>query len=104
MINIFHRIGIYVKRPERFSLLFQQPDVITSSLDEVSANEKPIVRQIRKLPKQIAKLMEMLPQQEACAQIGFYELICFMPADYFLVCYSSILYFAFPDEVSISIR
>lgn len=57
-------IAFYVKRPDRFSPLFQQQDVISSSVDGVSVNAKPVVRQMHKLPKQIKKLMEMLPHQE----------------------------------------
>ncbi|KAL3517142.1 hypothetical protein ACH5RR_024044 [Cinchona calisaya] len=57
-------VAFYVKRGDRFSQLFQQPDLITSSIDEVSTNAKPLVRQIHKLPKKIKKLMEMLPHQE----------------------------------------
>ncbi|KAL6499294.1 K(+) efflux antiporter 2, chloroplastic [Orobanche hederae] len=57
-------IYFYVKRGERFHQLFQQPDIITTSIDEVSTTAKPLVRQIRKLPAKMKKLMEMLPHQE----------------------------------------
>ncbi|XP_027108312.1 K(+) efflux antiporter 2, chloroplastic [Coffea arabica] len=57
-------IAFYVKRADRLPLLFQPPDLITSSIDEVSTNAKPLVRQMRKLPKKIKKLIEMLPHQE----------------------------------------
>ncbi|KAI3444579.1 hypothetical protein Pfo_001244 [Paulownia fortunei] len=57
-------IAFYVNRGERFDQLFQQPDIITTSIDEVSTTAKPLVRQIRKLPMQVKKLMEMLPHQE----------------------------------------
>ncbi|XP_004229880.1 K(+) efflux antiporter 2, chloroplastic [Solanum lycopersicum] len=54
-------IAFYVNRSER---VFQQPDIITTSIDEVSTNARPLVRQIRKLPKKLKTLMEMLPHQE----------------------------------------
>ncbi|KAL6495472.1 K(+) efflux antiporter 2, chloroplastic [Orobanche gracilis] len=57
-------IYFYVKRGERFRQLFQQTDIITTSIDEVSTTAKPLIRQIRKLPAKMKKLMEMLPHQE----------------------------------------
>nr|XP_043629489.1 K(+) efflux antiporter 2, chloroplastic-like [Erigeron canadensis]XP_043629491.1 K(+) efflux antiporter 2, chloroplastic-like [Erigeron canadensis] len=54
----------YAKRDERIPQLFQQPDIITTSIDEVSSNAKPLVKQIRKLPKRVKKLIEMIPHQE----------------------------------------
>ncbi|KAL2233918.1 K(+) efflux antiporter 2, chloroplastic [Sesamum indicum] len=57
-------VAFYVKRRERIGQLFQQPDIITTSFDEVSTTAKPLVRQIRKLPAKMKKLMEILPHQE----------------------------------------
>ncbi|KAK4418660.1 K(+) efflux antiporter 2, chloroplastic [Sesamum alatum] len=57
-------VAFYVKRGERIGQLFQQPDIVTTSIDEVSTTTKPLVRQIRKLPAKMKKLMEMLPHQE----------------------------------------
>ncbi|KAI8021600.1 hypothetical protein LOK49_LG03G02295 [Camellia lanceoleosa] len=57
-------IAFYGTRAERINQLFLQPDVVTTSIDEVSSNAKPLVRQIRKLPKRVKKLMEMIPHQE----------------------------------------
>ncbi|KAK6804512.1 hypothetical protein RDI58_002296 [Solanum bulbocastanum] len=57
-------IAFYVNRSERIFQSFQQPDIITTSIDEVSTNARPLVRQIRKLPKKLKTLMEMLPHQE----------------------------------------
>ncbi|XP_060218663.1 K(+) efflux antiporter 2, chloroplastic [Lycium barbarum] len=57
-------IAFYVTRSERIFQSFQQPDIITTSIDEVSTNARPLVRQIRKLPKKLKTLMEMLPHQE----------------------------------------
>ncbi|XP_052170329.1 K(+) efflux antiporter 2, chloroplastic-like isoform X2 [Diospyros lotus] len=56
--------AFYVNRAEKINQLFVQPDIISTSIDEVSLNAKPVVRQIRKLPKRLKKLMEMLPHQE----------------------------------------
>ncbi|KAJ0478961.1 putative regulator of K+ conductance, cation/H+ exchanger, NAD(P)-binding domain superfamily [Helianthus annuus] len=56
--------AFYAKRGERIRQLFQGPDIITTSIDEVSSNTKPLVKQIRKLPKKVKKLIEMLPHQE----------------------------------------
>ncbi|XAR63118.1 hypothetical protein NMG60_11022948 [Bertholletia excelsa] len=57
-------VAVYVNHKERISQLYMQPDIITTSIDEVSSNAKPLVHQIRKLPKRVKKLMEMLPHQE----------------------------------------
>lgn len=62
--EINHRIAFYAKRSERVGQLFQ-PDIITTSIDEVSTTARPLVKQIRKLPAKIKKLVEMLPHQEA---------------------------------------
>ncbi|CAL5382983.1 unnamed protein product [Camellia sinensis] len=58
------RIAFYTNRVERINQLFLQPDIITAGIDEVSSNTKPLIRQIRKLPKRVKKLMEMIPYQE----------------------------------------
>ncbi|KAH7862906.1 hypothetical protein Vadar_010968 [Vaccinium darrowii] len=57
-------IAFYCKRADRISQLFLQPDIITTSIDEVSSNAKPLVRQIRKIPKKVKKLIAMIPRQE----------------------------------------
>ncbi|GFP93020.1 k(+) efflux antiporter 2 chloroplastic [Phtheirospermum japonicum] len=56
--------AFYVNGGEKFRQLYQQPDIITSSIDEVSTTAKPLVRQIRKLPAKLKKLVEMIPHQE----------------------------------------
>ncbi|KAL3649543.1 K(+) efflux antiporter 1, chloroplastic [Castilleja foliolosa] len=56
--------AFYVNGGEKFRQLYQQPDIITSSIDEVSTTAKPLVRKIRKLPAKLKKLMEMIPHQE----------------------------------------
>ncbi|KAM3378718.1 K(+) efflux antiporter 2, chloroplastic isoform X1 [Capsicum galapagoense] len=57
-------IAFYANRSERIFQSFQQPDIITTSIDEVSTNTRPLVRQIRKLPKKLKTLMERIPHQE----------------------------------------
>ncbi|GMP43403.1 hypothetical protein CsSME_00012773 [Camellia sinensis var. sinensis] len=46
-------IAFYTNRVERINQLFLQPDIITAGIDEVSSNTKPLIRQIRKLPKRV---------------------------------------------------
>ncbi|THG15669.1 hypothetical protein TEA_011585 [Camellia sinensis var. sinensis] len=62
-------IAFYTNRVERINQLFLQPDISTAGIDEVSSNTKPLIRQIRKLPKRVKKLMEMIPYQEACSPV-----------------------------------
>ncbi|KAL6990105.1 hypothetical protein U1Q18_015853 [Sarracenia purpurea var. burkii] len=58
------RIAVYVTRAERISHVFLQPNIITTSIDEVLSNAKPLACQMRELPNRINKLVEMLPHQE----------------------------------------
>ncbi|XP_030533561.1 K(+) efflux antiporter 2, chloroplastic [Rhodamnia argentea] len=55
---------IIARRAERADQMLQQSQIITTSIEEVSSNAKPLVRQLRKIPKRVKKLMAMLPQQE----------------------------------------
>ncbi|KAG9139784.1 hypothetical protein Leryth_023278 [Lithospermum erythrorhizon] len=57
-------VTFYMKRSEKITQFFQQPEIVTTSIDEVSTNTKPLVQQIRKLPKMLNQLMKMLPHQE----------------------------------------
>ncbi|XP_031259989.1 K(+) efflux antiporter 2, chloroplastic-like [Pistacia vera] len=57
-------VAFYANWVERNTLQLQQPDVITTSIEEVSSNTKPLIRQMQKLPLRIRKLLAMLPQQE----------------------------------------
>lgn len=45
-------------------MLFQQPDIISTTIDEVTLNARPVVHQIKKLAKRIQNLQEKLPHQE----------------------------------------
>lgn len=55
---------IIARRADRADQMLQQTQAITASIEEVSSNAKPLVRQLRKIPKRVKKLMAMLPQQE----------------------------------------
>ncbi|KAF3953981.1 hypothetical protein CMV_020625 [Castanea mollissima] len=61
-------VSFYANRAERNAQLLQPPDVITTSIEagieEVSSSAKPLVHQLRKLPKRIKKLIATLPHQE----------------------------------------
>ncbi|KDO86082.1 hypothetical protein CISIN_1g000965mg [Citrus sinensis] len=57
-------VAFYANQAERSSLQLQQPDVITTSIEEASSNAKPLIREVKKLPKRIKKLLDMLPEQE----------------------------------------
>ncbi|KAK6918414.1 Regulator of K+ conductance, N-terminal [Dillenia turbinata] len=57
-------VSFYANRAERNPQMLQQPDVMAASIEEVSANANTLVRQIRKVPRRIKKLIEKLPHQE----------------------------------------
>ncbi|XP_075493670.1 K(+) efflux antiporter 2, chloroplastic-like [Primulina tabacum] len=57
-------IAFYIQRGGMVAQLFQQPDIISTSIDEVSATAKPLVPHIKQLPQRMKKLVEMLPHQE----------------------------------------
>ncbi|KAL7593530.1 hypothetical protein Lser_V15G31631 [Lactuca serriola] len=72
--------ALYAKQEKRIGKLFQQPDIITttidqqpdfitSTIDDVSSKAQPLVRQIRKLPEKVKKLIELLPHQEVCCSL-----------------------------------
>ncbi|MFS7932445.1 putative regulator of K+ conductance, NAD(P)-binding domain superfamily [Helianthus anomalus] len=73
--------AFYAKREERIGKIFQQPNIITTNLDEVSSNAQPLVRQIKKLPEKVKKIIEMLPHQEIIAQLLSERLIPFVALD-----------------------
>ncbi|XP_011035891.1 PREDICTED: K(+) efflux antiporter 2, chloroplastic-like [Populus euphratica] len=56
--------AFYSNRVERSPQMLQQSDIVTTSIEEVSSNAKPLIRHIQKLPKRVKKLMAMLPHQE----------------------------------------
>ncbi|GAU50279.1 hypothetical protein TSUD_349290 [Trifolium subterraneum] len=54
----------YSNRAERSSQLLQQPEVISTTVEEVSSSAKPLVRQLQELPNRIKKAIASLPDQE----------------------------------------
>jgi hypothetical protein len=50
---------------EKSTQMLQKPEVVTTSIEEVSSNAKPLIQHIQKLPKRVKKLIAMLPHQEA---------------------------------------
>ncbi|XLR62430.1 hypothetical protein S83_013102 [Arachis hypogaea] len=44
-------VAFYANRGERTAQLLQQPEVIVTSVKEASSNAKPLVKQLKKLPK-----------------------------------------------------
>ncbi|XP_050204171.1 K(+) efflux antiporter 2, chloroplastic-like [Mercurialis annua] len=57
-------VAFYSNRAERSTYVLQQTDTVTTSIDEVSSNAKPLIRHIQKLPKRIKNLLAMIPHQE----------------------------------------
>uniref|UniRef100_A0A803KZ60 RCK N-terminal domain-containing protein n=1 Tax=Chenopodium quinoa TaxID=63459 RepID=A0A803KZ60_CHEQI len=59
-------VGYYINRGERGAQLFQPQHVLTSTIEEVSSNGKPLIQQMQKISKTVKSLIDKLPQQEAC--------------------------------------
>ncbi|XP_057454575.1 K(+) efflux antiporter 2, chloroplastic-like isoform X2 [Lotus japonicus] len=57
-------ISFYANRAERSTQLLQQPEVIATTVEEVSSTTKPLVRQLQKIPKRIQEIIASLPNQE----------------------------------------
>ncbi|KAK7382108.1 hypothetical protein VNO80_00813 [Phaseolus coccineus] len=55
---------LYTNRTERRAQLLQQPEVIVTTVEEVSSTTKPLVRQLQDLPRRIKKIIASLPDQE----------------------------------------
>lgn len=66
---LYDSFAFYAKREGRIGKFFQQPNIVATSMDEVSSNAAPLVRQIKKLPERAKKLIEMLPHQEVCCSV-----------------------------------
>ncbi|KAJ6390848.1 hypothetical protein OIU77_024956 [Salix suchowensis] len=56
--------AFYSNRVEKGTQMLQQPEVVTTSIEEVSSNAKPLIQHIQKLPKRVKKLIAMVPHQE----------------------------------------
>ncbi|KAK7389994.1 hypothetical protein VNO78_25291 [Psophocarpus tetragonolobus] len=54
----------YANRTERSGQLLQQPEAISTTVEEVSSTAKPLVRQLQELPRRIKKIIALLPDQE----------------------------------------
>ncbi|CAH8273616.1 unnamed protein product [Arabidopsis lyrata] len=57
-------LAIYSNGVGRNNQLLQQPNIVSTTAEDVSSSTKPLIRQVQKLPKRIKKLLEMFPQQE----------------------------------------
>ncbi|CAK8560858.1 unnamed protein product [Lathyrus sativus] len=57
-------VTFFSNRAERSSQLLQQPEVIVTTVEEVSSNARPLVTQLQELPKRIKKVIASLPDQE----------------------------------------
>ncbi|CAI8607243.1 unnamed protein product [Vicia faba] len=57
-------VAFFSNRAERSSQLLQQPEVIVTTVEEVSSNARPLVRQLQELPNRIKKVIASLPDQE----------------------------------------
>ncbi|XP_027907380.1 K(+) efflux antiporter 2, chloroplastic [Vigna unguiculata] len=55
---------LYSNRAERGAQLLQQPEVIATTVEEVSSTTKPLVRKLQDLPMRIKKIIASLPDQE----------------------------------------
>lgn len=44
--------------------LFAEPPTTTTSIEEVRQTARPLLKEIRKIPKRMQKLIEKLPHQE----------------------------------------
>jgi hypothetical protein len=63
-VDFYFRVTFYSNRAERSSQLLQQPEVITTTVEEVSSSARPLVRQLKELPNRIKKVIASLPDQE----------------------------------------
>ncbi|XP_008778621.2 K(+) efflux antiporter 2, chloroplastic [Phoenix dactylifera] len=62
---VFLGMGVFFlnNRAEKNSHLLYQPDIVTG-IEEVASTAKPVVRAIKRIPKRLRKLVELLPQEE----------------------------------------
>ncbi|XP_020233144.1 K(+) efflux antiporter 2, chloroplastic [Cajanus cajan] len=57
-------VVFYANKTERNAQLLQQPEVIATTVEEVSSTTKPLVRQLQELPWRLKKIIASLPDQE----------------------------------------
>lgn len=64
VVEFYFRLVLYTNRTERSAQLLQQPEVIATTVEEVSSTAKPLVRQLQELPRRIKNIIASLPDQE----------------------------------------
>lgn len=64
LVDFYFRLTFYANRAERSSQLLQQPEVIATTVEEVSSSARPLVRQLQELPNRIKKVIASIPEQE----------------------------------------
>uniref|UniRef100_A0A2P2LJ69 K+ efflux antiporter 2ic n=1 Tax=Rhizophora mucronata TaxID=61149 RepID=A0A2P2LJ69_RHIMU len=79
-------VALHSNRLERSAQMLQQPDIITTSIEEVSSNAKPLIHHIRKLPKRVKNLLAMLPKQEMNEEeASLFDVLCLLLASVIFV-------------------
>ncbi|KDP28658.1 hypothetical protein JCGZ_14429 [Jatropha curcas] len=74
-------VAFFSNRVERSTQILQQTDVVTTTIEEVSPNTKPLIRHIQKLPKRMKKLIAMIPHQEMNEEeASLFDVICLLLA------------------------
>lgn len=57
-------LTFYANRADRSSQLLRQPEVVATTVEEVSSSARPLVRQLQELPNRIKKVIASIPEQE----------------------------------------
>jgi len=77
-VEFFFRLVLYTNRTDRGAQLLQQPEVIVTTVEEVSSTAKPLVRRLQDLPRRIKKIIASLPDQEVCFPSSYSLLLSFV--------------------------
>jgi len=77
-MEFYFRLVLYSNRAERGAQLLQQPEVIATTVEEVSSTTKPLVRKLQDLPMRIKKIIASLPDQEVCFTSSYSLLLSFI--------------------------
>lgn len=77
-MEFFFRLVLYTNRTDRGAQLLQQPEVIVTTVEEVSSTAKPLVRRLQDLPRRIKKIIASLPDQEVCFPSSYSLLLSFV--------------------------
>lgn len=78
VVEFYFRLVLYTNRTERSAQLLQQPEVIATTVEEVSSTAKPLVRQLQELPRRIKNIIASLPDQEVCFPCSYAQLLSFI--------------------------